>query len=139
MAKVNRSKDCGNSPKNAFAQEVAIAIEKGDSKALDKVLVEGATCTLENGQRVSRSDFLDALNRHRAKPTVIDVDRVVTHGRAGAVDGASRLGNARLRRFCHVLHFANTKGDKVAHISSYGQSTSGESRGSLELTLAAPE
>ena len=120
MSRVNRSKDCGNSPKNTFAQDVAIAIEKGDFKALDRILAEDATCSLVDGTEVSRSEFLDSLKTSRSKPATINIDRVVTHGKAGAVDGVSKVGSAQ-RGFCHVIHFANAKGDRISRISSYGK------------------
>lgn len=123
MTQVNRSQDCGNSPKNNFAQELAIALEKGDVDALDEVLAENATCTLATGVQMSRHDFLELLRETRSKPTAIDIDRVVTHGKAGAVNGVSRMAPADLRPFCHIIHFANAKGDRVGHISSYGHLT----------------
>ena len=120
MSRVNRSNDCGNSPKNMFAQEIAIAIEKGDAAFLGEALVEDATCSLADGAEVSRDEFLNGLKSGRTKPTTISVDRVVTHGKAGAVDGVSKMDRT-VRRFCHVIHFANAKGDRVNCISSYGK------------------
>lgn len=124
MTKVNPSKDCGNSPKNKFTEALGVAIEKCDVKLLDKALDQNATITLATGESLSRDEYL-ALLKSATKPTIIKIDRVATHGYAGAVDGVSRLGRKGERRFCHVIHFANIKADRVAHISSYGCSNQG--------------
>lgn len=121
MTKVSRSKDCGNSPKNKFTEALGVAIEKCDLKFLDKVLDQNATVTLATGESLSRDEYLEQL-KSAAKPTVIKIDRVATHGYAGAVDGVSQFGRKSERRFCHVIHFANIKADRVTHINSYGSS-----------------
>jgi hypothetical protein len=119
MTRVKRSSDCGNSPKNEFAQEVAIAIEARDAASLTSALAEDATCCVPSGEILERDAFVASFT-DAPTPTSIEIDRVVTHGRAGAVDGVSHFGKTEPRRFCHVLHIANAKGDRVAHISSYG-------------------
>lgn len=119
MTRVERSNDCGNSPKNKFAQEVAVAIEGCDAASLASALAEGATWCNASGETLGRAAFLESVS-NATKPTRIVIDRVLSHGRSGAVDGMAHMGPEHVRRFCHIIHFANAKGDRVAHISSYG-------------------
>jgi hypothetical protein len=121
MIKVKRSKDCDNSPKNRFAQEIAIALETGNAEFIEEVLVENASAVLRNGEELALEKYLDVVGA-AAKPTKTVIDRVITHGKAGAVDGVSHFKSGDRLRFCHVIHFANAKGNSVSRVSSYGDS-----------------
>ncbi len=117
MTRVHPSTDCGNSPKNATAQDLAVALETGDVGVLEAMLAQDAVIATASGLRLERDAFLDWLADAPA-PRVTIIDRVVTHGKAGAVNGVSELDGGE-RRFCHVIHFTSVKCDRVARISSY--------------------
>ncbi|MHC9510501.1 hypothetical protein [Kangiella sp. M94] len=122
MSKVNRSKDCGNSPKNKFAENIAISIELGDSAFLIEVLSQDALWELPNGSLIKRHEVKDQIDTCREKPVTLTIDHVVTHGKAGAVNGTVKIKSGALKRFCHVIEFSTAKCEKVRRLVSYGNS-----------------
>jgi hypothetical protein len=117
MVRVTGSKDCGNSPKNQFTQEVAVALEAGQIAAEmldDEIVWHGlSTNTLEGISAVQQ--FL----AKRAKPVSIFVEHAISHGRVGMANGEVTLKDGTRRRFSHVFDFTNAKGNCVATINSY--------------------
>ncbi|MFC6760782.1 hypothetical protein ACFQFQ_16805 [Sulfitobacter porphyrae] len=116
MTRIQGSKDCGNSPKNRFVQDVAIALETGDAtpeKFADDVIWERATETSLEGKK----SLLKSLAARDTPETVI-IEHAISHGKVGAASGETTL-NGAARRFCHVIEFASVKGDLVAVIKSY--------------------
>lgn len=122
MPKVNRSKDCGNSPKNKFAENIAIYIELSDSASLVEVLAQDAIWELADGASIKGDEVKGHIFASGEKPVSLTVDHVVTHGKAGAVNGTVEVKNGVLKRFCHVIEFSNTKCDRVRRLVSYGSS-----------------
>lgn len=122
MAKVNRSKDCGNSPKNKFAENIAVSIELGDSAFLIEVLSQDALWELPNGALIKRDEVKAQIDTCREKPVTLTIDHVVTHGKAGAVNGTVEQKSGALKRFCHVIEFSTAKCEKVRRIVSYDNS-----------------
>lgn len=55
--RVNRGRRCGNSPKNRYAEDIAIAFEKRDKGFLDQVLDDNVSCELPGGEAVSRENL----------------------------------------------------------------------------------
>jgi hypothetical protein len=49
----------------------------------------------------------------------LTIRHIATHGKAGAVDGTVRLENGKLRAFCHMYEFSNSKGSAIKEITSY--------------------
>jgi len=121
MVRVARSQDCGNSPKNLFIQELAIALSEADlNDVLAGVSDEIEWITAGGGAIMGKASLRAALaSRRWAPPRVVVVDHVVTHGRAGAVNGTLELPGGRRTEFCHVFEFTNAKGDCVGTIKSY--------------------
>ncbi|HEX8569753.1 MAG TPA: hypothetical protein VF699_07500 [Caulobacteraceae bacterium] len=115
--KVERGPDCGNSPKNAFAADVAVALLAADAKALDAVLAPDAR--LQFVRRGSAEDRPAAVSAPPfGAPRAIEIQTVATHGRAGAVSGVLRTSSG-LQHFCLVLRFASAKADRVASVQAY--------------------
>lgn len=117
MTKIQGSSDCGNSPKNKFAQDVAVALETGeflaDGFSDDLVWFKNADPPLEGKAAVT-----SALEE-KAKPTSIVVDHAISHGKVGAANGEVTLANGHKRRFSHIIEFTSTKGNKVVAVKSY--------------------
>ena len=106
--KIERSGDCGNSPKQQFLQDFVIAIATAD---LDQLAQKSAPdiSWLRAGHttRTGQDQFLDAV-RDLAPVEQIVIHDVVSHGRKGAVRGTIRSqGESRL--FSQFVEFANTK------------------------------
>lgn len=119
MTDITPSPDCGNSPKNKFAEQIAIAMETGDLGFLADVLEESVTWEIGKDD-VSGREHVLSLKEQAKVPSRLLIDHVVTHGKAGAVNGVAEFDNAGdVRRFCHVLTFTNTKCRTVRRITSF--------------------
>lgn len=118
MTRITTSKDCGNSPKNKFAEDLAIALEKNDQKKICAVITENIAWQLDAELVNGKEAFLKQLSANR-KPTKIVIDHAVTHGKVGAVNGISSFGKSNEVRFCHVFEFSNAKCTKLSRVCSY--------------------
>lgn len=121
MTKVIVSEDCGNSPKNIFAQDLSIAITKGDSKfLLDKVTDDIRWNRVGNKLIQGKNDFAKALEQMKKEKAIqLTVHHVATHGKAGAVNGTGKLKNGKTYAFCDVYEFSSAKAVEVREITSY--------------------
>ena len=116
MVRVIGSRDCGNSPKNQFAQEIGVALECGNFLAdafPDEMVWERHDGTIEGPGAIKAA--LAALTT----PSTITVEHAITHGKVGAVSGRCTLPDGATRRFGHVLEFTSAKANQVARIKSY--------------------
>jgi hypothetical protein len=117
MPVIQGSKDCGNSPKNQFVQDVSVALEGGD--ALSKAFSEDVTWEQPATQLISGKNALTDYLASRPKPASITVLHAISHGKVGAANGEVILANGQTRRFCHVFAFTNTKANCISAIKSY--------------------
>ena len=117
MTQVQGSKDCGNSPKNKFVQDVTVAMECGAAMpgafSEDVIWEQPATPPMSG-----RNAVLEHLAT-RAKPSIVIVQHAISHGKVGAASGEVTLLNGHTRRFCHVFEFTNAKANCVAVVRSY--------------------
>ncbi|WP_147124429.1 nuclear transport factor 2 family protein [Shimia ponticola] len=116
MVDVTGSRDCGNSPKNAFAQAVGVAIESGEF--LHDAFTADMIWESPNGE-VHGSDAIIAALAKVEKPDLIVVEHAITHGKVGATSGVATLASGHKRRFSHVIEFVNTKANKIARVKTY--------------------
>ncbi len=117
MTQVQGSKDCGNSPKNKFAQDVAVALECGETDPgafSENVIWETPSTEQITGKRA----LLEHL-RDRPKPSSVVVQHAITHGKVGAASGEVTFANGHTRRFCHVFEFTSAKANCIAVVRSY--------------------
>jgi hypothetical protein len=121
VMKVVIGKDCGNSPKNIFIQELTIALTKGDLRSVLDRVTNDIRWNLVGDRVVQGKDpLVEALKEKKNDKTVeLILDHVATHGKAGAVDGRIRFRNKNTQGFCHVYEFSNAKGNAVNEIISY--------------------
>lgn len=116
MPEVIRSAECDNSPKNARAEEIALAL-MGVGKLGEDMLAENAVWDGATGARAGRSAILAACAAQPAADK-IRVEQVVTHGAAGSVSGRiTRGGETRL--YCHVIRFTSAAAKQVAQLVSF--------------------
>jgi hypothetical protein len=119
MTRLNRSTDCGNSPKNKIVEDIGVALEVGDREYLATVLDSEAVWNYSSRIIATAEKILDTLLM-QDKPTVLVIDHVISHGKVGAVNGhADRSGKGE-QRFCHIIEFTSTKCNRVKRIESYG-------------------
>ena len=117
MTQIQECRDCGNSPKNKFVQDVAISLEVGEVKSnvLDNDVVwYGKTDKPIEGIKSVEEQLAD-----QTKPSAIVIEHAISHGKVGAASGEVTLANGRKRRFSHVFEFTNTKAKCVASINSH--------------------
>ncbi|MEO0566525.1 MAG: nuclear transport factor 2 family protein [Pseudomonadota bacterium] len=116
MVKVTGSRDCGNSPKNTFAQTIGVALESGEFLGdvfSEDIVWQQPDIEIEGSEAVQR-----ALAAIKA-PTSIVVEHAITHGKVGATSGFCTMPGGQKRRFSHVIEFTNTKAKKVAKLKTY--------------------
>lgn len=121
MTTVIPSGECGNSPKNIFVENLTIAFAKGDAEFVLSSVTDDILWNIL-GQKLiqGKNDFAKAVEQMRNDRVVeIAIHHVVTHGKAGAVNGTVKMENGRTCAFCDVYEFSNAKGTHVREITSY--------------------
>lgn len=123
MLNIVRSPDCGNSPKNKLLEDLEISFARGD---LDFILASVSEDVqwniLGKGSIRGKAALVEALQlRQVGDNAVIEltIDHVVSHGKAGAVNGFRKHRDGRSYDFCCFYEFANAKGTQVCSITSY--------------------
>jgi hypothetical protein len=119
MTKIIESGDCGNSPKNEFAQSLSIAIARCDSAYLQEVATDDVVWNVIGRQLIEGKKALTQALDAASQVDELIIDRVVTHGKAGAVNGTVRYAKGNSVGFCDVYGFGNAKGTSVRTISTY--------------------
>jgi len=117
LTKILGSRDCGNSPKNRFVQDLAVSMECGNPipEAFDeKVIWEQSSASQMQGKKGLLADL-----SARPKPATITISHAISHGKVGAASGEVTLPDGNRRRFCHVFEFTNNKANCVAGVRSY--------------------
>lgn len=124
--KIITSEDCGNSPKNIFLQELAIALARADSRyVLDRVSEDVRWQIVGHRLIQGKSDLGTILLQQKTQGArELIIHHVATHGKAGAVNGTIKLEKGKNREFCHVFEFTSAKGNQVGEIISYVIETS---------------
>lgn len=119
--KVIRSADCGNSPKNKFAEEFVIALLTGNSSKLSKWIDEGIEWQRACDESVhGKEGFLETVRRLSKKvPSQVTIQSVVTHGKVGAVNGLAKFGRQGNTPFCYFIEFASASAKAVNKIAYY--------------------
>ena len=115
------SPDCGNSPKNLFVQDLAIAFAKRDIGSLLDGVSEEVYWRMVGEKEVRGKDELADLVASRKADEVakLTVHHVVTHGKAGSVNGTRVFKDGRMDEFCDVYEFTSARGNRVQAITSY--------------------
>lgn len=115
MTEVQRSADCGNSPKNAKVEDIALAL-MGVGDLADDLIAEAATWDRPGTAVMGHDKIRETASAQHADR--ITVDQVVSHGKAGTVSGRiSRAGKTSL--FCHVIRFTTASAKQVAQLVSF--------------------
>lgn len=114
---VERSSDCGNSPKNVTALELAVALFGGDADALHGKLSATAMMEVVGFEKVvGRENIV----RHLRPADRLTIQMVLTHGKAGAVSGVVTRGEKQSVQFSMFLRFATAKAEAVEIVQLYG-------------------
>lgn len=119
MAKtrIEGSADCGNSPKNKLAQDIAVGLETNDLDA--DLLGDEVVWRTSDGQEIAGADAIIAALGKLAAPKKVSVDHAISHGKVGASNGVTTTANGDAQGFAHVITFTSTSAKKIARIESY--------------------
>lgn len=119
--KINVEADCGNAPKKEFLKDVNIAFAKGNSEFLTKSVTDKIIWDKVGDIKIEGiKKFSEELNRgNDQEVSELTLDRILTHGREGAVSGTIKLQNGKKIAFSDFYKFSGAKGDKIKSIVSY--------------------
>lgn|SRR5690606_10671850 len=117
MTRLNRSPDCGNSPKNKMVEDIGIALEMRDCEYLSTILYSGAVWSYSKSITPTAEQILDRLIT-QDKPAALTICHAFCHGKVGAVNGHAERGKSE-QYFCHIIEFTSTKCNRVKRIDSY--------------------
>ena len=115
------SADCGNSPKNLLLKKWNIAFAKGQVKVLLKSVTDDIVWNILGDKKVEgKAAFAAVLNEMKqTKVKRFVIHNIVTHGKAGAVNGEMTVASGQTFSFCDVYQFASAKGQAIQSITSY--------------------
>ena len=116
--KVIRSLDCGNSPKQKLLEDMSVAFAGADAGLIDSLAVPELVWLHVGKKPVEGQDAVLSAIQKSGPATEVAIERVVSHGRSGAVNGIITRGGKRTA-FCHMFEFNNTKCTHVKSISTY--------------------
>ena len=118
MMKVIRSSGCGNSPKQKLVEDMSVALAGADVGIMASLAVPELVWLHIGKKPIEGQGAVLSAIRKSGPATEVAIDRVVSHGRAGAVNGIiTRSG--KHTAFCHMFEFKNAKGTHVKSISTY--------------------
>ena len=121
MTKVILSEDCGNSPKNIFVKDLTVAFAKGDMRFILANVTDDIRWNIVGEKLIQgKENFVKAVEQMKInKVTELIIQHIATHGKAGAVNGSTKLKDGTLQAFCDVYEFKDAKGTRVKEITSY--------------------
>lgn len=120
-----RSKDCGNSPKQQFVEDLTIAVALGDAKFLLEHVTDDVVWLFAGSEPIiGKAAFAASLGEKRNEgKTKIIIKHVVSHGRKGAANGTIEFDNKQESiEFCCFHEFSNAKCTMVKEIKTYATS-----------------
>jgi hypothetical protein len=121
IGEIKRSEKCGNSPKNIFVQEMSIALASGELAYLEARIDAQVRWRIVGQTEITSKDnlmgFLGSESTLDFKK--LTIHQVVTHGKAGVVNGTVQFEDGSVREFCDVYEFTSAKGTSVKVITSY--------------------
>lgn len=113
--RVKKSKECGNSPKNELAQDIVIALFKGDRDFLGKVVGNGFEWQISTSKVITN---VGSTPPEVNGATAIEVDLSITHGKSGSVSGVLKTKDSK-KQFSVILEFTSASAKKVQRAINY--------------------
>ena len=121
MTRIIVRKDCGNSPKNNLILQFTIAIAKQDTNFIVDRSTDTVQWSFVGGLSIEgKENLVEFLEReNKDEIAALTIRHVLSHGKAGAVDGTQKYKNGGTAAFCNVYEFGNTKGTLISGIATY--------------------
>ena len=99
--KVIRSSDCGNSPKQKLLEDMSVTLAGADAGLVDLLAVPELVWLHVEKNPVEGQDAVLSAIPNSGPATEVAIERVVSHGRTGAVNGIiTRAANMRCSAIC---------------------------------------
>lgn len=121
MAKITIRAYCGNAPKKEFLKEINIAFAKGNLEILTHNVTDEIFWTMIGDRKIKGKEMfageLEKMKTEKARELILD--RIVTHGKEGAVSGIMKMQNGKVYAFSDFYDFSGAKGGKVKSITSF--------------------
>ena len=121
MTKIVSSPNCGNSPKMEFLKDFNIAFAKGNVELIFESVTDDIIWNIIGDKKIEGKDkFTQELEKMKMKKaSELILDRILTHGKEGAVSGVIKMQNGKKYAFSDFYEFSCAKGGKVKSITSY--------------------
>ena len=121
MTKITVGAACQNAPKKELLKAINIAFVKGNVDFLLEQVTDKIVWNQIGDKQVDgKEKFREALNAMKSqKASELVLERIVTHGKEGAVNGIITMENGKNYAFADFYEFAGAKGSKVKSITSY--------------------
>tara|TARA_R110002096_G_scaffold134785_4_gene286073 strand:+ start:420 stop:809 length:390 start_codon:yes stop_codon:yes gene_type:complete len=121
MLKITIPIDCGNSPKMEFLKQFNIAFAESNTSFLLESVVDDITWNILGDRLINgKTEFSAELDRMKSEaPTELIIEKIITHGKLGAVNGIMKMPNEKSYAFSDIYEFSTAKGSKIATITSY--------------------
>jgi hypothetical protein len=121
LARIIVPADCGNSPKNLLLKKLNIAFAKGQVNVLLKAATDDIVWNILGDKKVEGKKAFAAVLKEmkRTKVERLVIQNIISHGKAGTVNGEMTLASGQTFSFCDVYQFANAKGQAIQSITSY--------------------
>ncbi len=121
MTKIIVSSDCGNAPKREFLKQINIAFAKGNSDFLTDSVTNEIVWNIVGDRKIEgKEKFTEEIEKMRTeKASELILDRILTHGKEGAVSGIIKMAKGKKYAFSDFYEFSGAKGAKVKSITSF--------------------
>ena len=121
MTKIKVGPDCGNSPKKEFLKQLNIAFSNGDSDFLIQSVTDKIIWNIIGDKKVDGiKNFAKELEIMKSqKVSELIVEKILTHGKEGAVSGIMKMSNGKKYAFSDFYEFSGAKGEKIKSMTSY--------------------
>lgn len=115
------SAGCGNSPKNLLLKKLNIAFAKGQVNVWLKSVTDDIVWNILGDKRIEGKAALRVVLEEMKETKVqrLIIHNIISHGKAGAVNGEITLASGQAFSFCDVYQFSNAKGQSIQSITSY--------------------
>lgn len=121
MVKIKVSADCGNSPKREFLKAFNIAFAEGNIPFLSDSVAEDIAWNMVGDKTIEgKSNFIESLEEMKENlVSELAIDKIVTHGKEGAVNGTLKMENGKTFAFADIYEFRGAKGTQLQSMVSY--------------------
>ena len=121
MTKITLKTDCGHSPKKEFLKDFNVAFGKGNTKFLADHVTDDIVWTMVGDKNIEGKEAFIKTIQKMAENKVSEciIEKVVTHGKEGAVNGIMKMENGKEYAFSDFYEFKNSTSTEVKTITSY--------------------